>query len=343
LSDLIQEDFPLGHLAMHCVIHIGGMKTGTTSIQRCFHERREDILSRFGFWYPKTFMRPNEPLHRDLSTPGATKSWVEGRKTLRLERRAAIESGAKTAVFSSEFFHVYNAKKVARLLEYLGEFFESFSIVYYARRQDHLLASLHSTEIRSAAGNTDTDPLSAYQRRGHAFFDHLQICDAWAGSFGAENITARIFERQKLVSNDVLTDFASVIGLPLPEKYWTGRFNYSLSLEVLATLIHLNGSAEKDNENLRRAIISGQWAAGDRDIPMILRRKAKKFVLGFEESNAKFFSQYVDPGHAKDFEPDFMRFAMSIPEIPLETIEARIQKARDVVTRRRERQMNNGG
>jgi hypothetical protein len=175
---------------MHCVIHIGGMKTGTTSIQRCFDERREDILSKFRFRYPKTFVRPGQSLHRDLSSPGATRSRVEGRKTLRLERRAAIEAGAKTAVFSSEFFQVYNAEQVVLLRKYLGEFFKSFRVFYYARRQDHLLASLHSTEIRSSGRKTDTDPLSAYSRRGRAFFDHLQICDTWAGAFGAESVTA---------------------------------------------------------------------------------------------------------------------------------------------------------
>ena len=316
---------------MHCVIHIGGMKTGTTSIQRCFDKKRDDILSRFGFWYPRAFVRPDEALHRDLSSPGTTESRAEGRIALRLERRAAKQAGAKTAVFSTEFFQLYNAERVAQLREFLGEFFQSFRIVYYARRQDVLLASLHSTEIRSSGRNTDTDPLSAYKRRGPAFFDHLHICNTWAGAFGAENVTARVFEKQKLAGNDVVTDFASVIGLPLPEKYWKDRFNQSVSLEVLSTLIHLNGTAEKDNENLRHAIIAGDWAIGDRDVPMIARRHARRFVQGFAESNAKFFSRYVDPGHATEFASDFSRFEQSIPEIPVEAIEARIEKARAAV------------
>ena len=318
---------------MRCVIHIGGMKTGTTSIQRCFHKRRDDILSRFGFWYPKAFERPNEFLHRDLSSPGSTKNWPEGRVALRLERRGAIEAGAKTAVFSSEFFQLYDAERVARLRKFLEEFFKSFHIVYYARRQDLLLASLHSTEVRSSGRKTDTDPLSSYRRRGRAFFDHLHICDTWAGGFGAENVTARIFEKARMAGNDVVTDFASVIGLPLPEKYWKNQANSSLSLEALSALIHLNGTDEKDNAALRHAIIAGDWIVGDRDIPMIVRRKAKKFVRDFEESNAAFFSRYVDPKHATAFAPDFSRFAQSIPEIPVEATEARIQKARAAVAR----------
>ena len=318
---------------MHCVIHIGGMKTGTTSIQRCFHKKRDDILSRFGFWYPKTFVRPKEFLHRNLSSPGATGNWPEGRKALRLERRGAIQAGAKTAVFSSEFFQLYDTEKVARLHKYLGEFFKSFRIVYYARRQDLLLASLHSTEVRSSGRKTDTDPLSAYRRRGFAFFDHLHICDTWASAFGAQSVTARVFEKQKMAGNDVVMDFASVIGLPLPEKYWKNRANSSVSLEALSALIHLNATDEKDNEPLRRAIIAGDWTVGDRDIPMIERRKAKKFTRGFDASNAAFFSRYVDPGHATDFAPDFSRFAQSIPEIPVEAIEARIQKARAALAR----------
>jgi hypothetical protein len=307
------------------------MKTGTTSIQRCFHKKRDDILSRFGFWYPKAFERPDESLHRDLSSPGSANSWAQGRQALRLERCAAIEAGAKTAVFSSEFFQLYDEERVARLRKFLEEFFESFHIVYYARRQDLLLASLHSTAVRSSGRMTDTDPLAAYRRRGRTFFDHLHICDTWAGAFGAESVTARVFEKQRMVGNDVVTDFASVIGLPLPEKYWKKRANSSVSLEALSTLIYLNGTDEKDNAALRHAIIAGDWTVGDRDIPMIVRRKAKNFTRGFEESNAAFFSRYVDPGHATAFAHDFSRFAQSIPEIPVEVIEARIQKARAAV------------
>ena len=316
---------------MRCVIHIGSMKTGTTSIQRCFHKKRDDILSQFGFWYPKTFVRPGEFLHRGLSSPGPAKSRAAGRNALRLERREAKKAGAKTAVFSSEFFQLYKADKVARLREFLGEFFDSFHIVYYARRQDLLLASLHSTEIRSNARLTEKDPLSAYGRRGRAFFDHFHICETWAEGFGAESVTARIFEKQKLAGHDVVQDFASVIGLPLPEKYWKNRANSSVSLEVLSTLIHLNGTEEKDNEKLRQAIIAGDWALGDRDVPMILRRHARKFAKVFDESNAMFFSRYVDPGHATGFDSDFRRFAQSIPEVPMDAIEARIRKARAAV------------
>src|SRR5207237_7015968 len=150
-------------------------------------------------------------------------------------------------------------------------------------------------EIRSSARLTETDPLAAYERRGRAFFDHLHICDTWAREFGSESITARIFEKQRMAGNDVVKDFASVIGMPLPEKYWKNQANSSVSLEVLSTLIHLNGTAEKDNEALRRAIIAGDWTTGDRDIPMILRRDARRFARGFEKSNAAFFSRYVDP------------------------------------------------
>ena len=316
---------------MHCVIHIGGMKTGTTSIQRCFYKRHDDLLSRFGFWYPKAFVRPKEFLHRDLSSPGETKGWLRGRKELLLERRLAKEAGAKTAVFSSEFFQIHSAEKVARLHKFLREFFKTFRIVYYARRQDLVLASLHSTEIRSSARITDTDPMSGYARRGRAFFDHLHICDTWAESFGAENVKARIFEKQKLTGHDVVMDFASVIGLPLPEKYWKNRANASLSLESLSALIHLNGTDEKDDKKLRHAIIAGDWVLGDRDIPMIPRREARKFARSFEESNAQFFSRYIDPAHATDFDFDFTRFAQSIPKVPIETIEARIQRARAAV------------
>jgi hypothetical protein len=313
---------------MHCVIHIGGMKTGTTSIQRFCGKRRDDVLAPSGFWYPRAFARANEHLHRDLSSPGQSKGWKASIKAFRLERTAALESGAKVAVFSSEFFQLHNPDKARRLRRFLGEYFDSFRIVYYARRQDLLLAALHSTEVRASGRVTATDPMAVYERRGQDFFDHFHICETWSDAFGEGSVTARIFETDRLVNKDVVSDFASVIGLTLPENHRLKRANGSMSLEATSALIHLNASDERENKPLRRAIITGDWMNGERDIPMMDRKNARKFALGFDACNAKFFTKYVDPAHATAFARGFTRFARAVPAVSADDIQTRIEKAR---------------
>jgi len=117
----------------------------------------------------------------------------------------------------------------------------------------------------------------------------------WAEAFGRENLVSRIFGRDKLFNNDVIDDFASLIGLPVEEDRVRIELNPILSFEAMNALLLLNASRLRGNVELRRAIVqSGMRDPGIR-IPMLSRGEAREFLAKFESSNEELFREYVDP------------------------------------------------
>lgn len=302
-----------------CILHLGSEKTGTSSIQKYFSLHRQALL-REGFWYPKSFTNPAGHVHIRLSAAaldGSLKANGPIAAEFREEFGAARKQGAKVAVFSSEFFHseLRDKGSVERLHAFLANFFDHFKLVYYARRQDQMLASMHSTAIQGG-WTTNRHALSVYESKGHYYFDHAAVCDLWAGEFGRQNLACRVFERDRLTNGDIVDDFSTAIGLPLDAERSNVSANESLSFETMNVLLLLNASRHKDNKELRRKLIAtGRKRDADR-VPMLTRAEADQFLSRFDEVNRRFFSQYVDGALAKGFAPGFGAFPEAVPEPP---------------------------
>ena len=135
-----------------CILHLGAEKTGTSSIQKYLGVHREALLGE-GLWYPESFTNPSGHVHLKLSGAAVDGSLDPSNPqgvAFRAELDRALKRGAKTVVFSSEFFHSELRDKgaVERLKAFLSAYFDRFKLVYYARRQDQMLASMHSTAIQ---------------------------------------------------------------------------------------------------------------------------------------------------------------------------------------------------
>lgn len=302
-----------------CILHLGSEKTGTSSIQKYFGLHRQALLNE-GFWYPKSFTNPAGHVHLRLSDAAADGTLAKNAPLaaeFREELAAARDQGMKAAIFSSEFFHsqLRDKASVERLHRFLSAFFDPIRLVYYARRQDQMLASMHSTAVQGA-WTTETGALSVYETKGHYYFDHAAVCDLWSGEFGRDSLTCRIYERDKLVNGDIVDDFSTVIGLELEEQRSRVSSNESLSLETMWVLLMLNGSRHKDNKELRRKLIAtGKKRNGPR-VPMLTRDQAKQFLSQFAESNRAFFARYIDASMAGGFSSDFERFPEALPQPP---------------------------
>lgn len=306
-----------------CIVHIGSEKTGTTSIQHYFSKNRAGLLNR-GFWYPKSLAYADGRVHRRLSDLGRAISEDDRRLTadeFLSEYDSAAASGAKVAVISSEFLHSMIRKRgsVARIRNFLMPHFDRMQIVYYARRQDYLISSMHSTAIRGGF-TTDHSALPVYDGKGHHYFDHLQVCDLWASGFGAENLICRVYERDKLLNGDIVDDFSAAIGLGIDANRAHIASNKSLSLETMFALLLLNGSVHKGNTELRRRLVAMGSRRGGQHLPLLTKADALQFLERFVESNQAFFAKYVDPSLATDFSTDFSGFPEAIPKISAENI-----------------------
>lgn len=308
-----------------CILHLGSEKTGTSSIQKHFGQSREALLGQ-GYWYPKAFANPAGHVHLLLSN-AAVNGTLERNAAVAAEFRKEYEtvfrkSGAKACVFSSEFFHSELREKAAveRLKHFLSAYFDSFELFYYARRQDQMLASMHSTSVQGG-WTTNRDAMSVYPIKGHYYFDHKAVCDLWASVFGRDTLTCRVYERGKLVNGDVIDDFRTAIGLGLEKGRDAVASNESLSFETMNVLLLLNASRHKDNKELRRRLINIGRRRGGKRIPMLTRAEARDFLAKFLDSNRAFFADYVDPVLARDFAGGFDSFPEKTPPaLPAEEV-----------------------
>ncbi len=306
-----------------CILHLGSEKTGTSSIQKYFGAHRNALLKE-GFWYPRAFTNPGGHVHLRLSTAalaGTLKSDTPDITEFRNEYAQKTKAGAKAAVFSSEFFHseMRDAEAVGRLRTFLVQFFDRFLLIYYARRQDQMLASMHSTAVKGA-WTTDANALSVYESKGHYYFDHFAVCNLWSGQFGRETLICRIYERDKLMEGDIIDDFSNTIGLGIDSNRSRVASNESLTFETISALLLLNGSAHRDNKELRRKLIAiGNKRHGKR-MPMLTRADARNFLGKFDESNRKFFSEYIDPKIGLEFSGDFNSFPEVVPRMTAEAL-----------------------
>ena len=300
-----------------CFLHIGSEKTGTTSIQRYCAQNRDSLLAD-GFWYPNAGAWEGANVHKRLSDAALVGDIPEESDLsieFRDEYKAAAASGATRAIISSEFFHsrFRNEAAISRLKVFLARWFRTVRVVYYARRQDRLAASMHSTGIRGGH-STERSALSVFEKKRQYYFDHLAVCDLWAHVFGSENLICRIYERAKLENGDVIDDFESVVGL----KHNSGRVrehaNESLSLICMSVLLRLNASRHRKNDSLRRKLVATDRERPSIKIPLLTRTQAREFLSQFEDNNRKFFSRYVDSTLATEFEPGFADFPDDVPE-----------------------------
>ena len=303
---------------MLCVLHIGGEKTGTTSLQK-FFGANSDALLRLGFCYPQAFAHPPEYVHRGLSdalASGVIDTDSDLAAPFKSEMDAAAELGVSAVVLSSEFFHsqINQPELVQRTHRYLSQFFDRFRIVFYARRQDHTLASMHSTAVRGG-WSSDRNAMSVYKGKGHYYFDQLAICDNWAGVFGKDALTCRIFERDRLVGEDIIEDFATLIGLNLSPEMKRYRSNELLSIMALDALCLMRKSRHRNNKEFRQKLLNTDRQYKGARIPFLTSGDAARFVAKFEDSNRAFFEKYVDPDYAPCFSDGFDRFPVSIPPV----------------------------
>ncbi len=301
-----------------CILHLGSEKTGTSSIQKFFGARRDEILAD-GFWYPRSFAHPAANVHLRLSRAAIDATLMDGSPAVaefQEEYRVASEAGFKAAIFSSEFFHseMRDAESVARLREFLSRYFDRFKLVYYARRQDQMLASMHSTAVKGA-WTSNPDAMSVYESKGRYYFDHLAVCDLWSGQFGRDNLVCRVYEREKLLKGDVVDDFSAVVGIPLEKYRARASTNESLTLETMWALLLLNASPHKDNKELRRKLIAMGNKRNGKRVPMLTKAQAEEFLGRFEESNRRFFQRYVDPRLGSEFSVNFAAFPEEIPRL----------------------------
>ena len=234
------------------ILHIGVEKTGTTSIQSALAHDRDRLVTR-GILYPRLFGSENHmeiPVHamndeindelRQNELAKADCSLHDYRERL-VERLGSeiAQSDCDTLLLSNEHCHsrLIAPGTLDRLKTLLDQFAPRVEIVVYLRRQDQLAVSLHSTRVKLGGHGPILPPVG--EHGPGPYFNFRSLLRRYSHVFGQDAMRVRLFERDRLVGANVVTDFYHVAGLGLPAPDLP-RANASLSARQNAFLERFN-------------------------------------------------------------------------------------------------------
>ena len=227
---------------MHAIIHIGTVKTGTSSIQSFLYDNRA-LLREQGVLYPQCLCDPDLVHRRRLADHNKLGlhlifGWPgEVEAELREELAAA---GCPRLLISAEILSEY--MKTTQQVQALRAFLTAlgctqFTIAVWLRESGALFASLCSQWLKNGApeyAHLMTPHSGAHLR---SVLDSRALLQRWEEVFGREALTVRLFEPECFVQGDLLCDAAAAFGLQWDERFaLPPRINESLNLPEMEVL-----------------------------------------------------------------------------------------------------------
>jgi hypothetical protein len=325
---------------MKAIIHIGGEKTGSTSIQTFCADNRAALVE-LGILYPRCLGASN---HLRLTAYALEDDAVDDtrraqnidnqeqldafRKQLRADLAKEIASApdVSTLLLSDEHFQsrLLKVSEIRRLSRFVRHFADHVSIVVYLRRQDRVAVSAYSTRLKSDSFKNDV-VFPAFSKPGQLpeYYDYDALLARYAKVFGAENITVRLFEPARFVDGDLVRDFRDACGIPQSETFApVERENESLSEIGMKFFKRFNpreprfihGKINPYRHGLNEAIMKRYGGAG----PIVSRAEAESFYRNFTESNRAVREQYFPDMSDPLFDEDFTAYDRDPPPPPSE-------------------------
>lgn len=224
------------------ILHIGDAKTGTTTLQKCLFDSHETLL-KHGFLYPK----PHTGIMHHGIIPyllgvEETPKWIRNQsqydafKILEVSRKAwesiltQISNNPKcTVILSAE--HLFGFAKSAHFQDALGKIrnlADEIVIVAYVRSPSGRYLSSKQENLKCGKINSPPDGYPIYRTALEPLLKQHNL-----------RVEIQKFDRNFLIGNDIITDFASRYLTPQAMKLLerpNSDLNTSLSPEAMAIL-----------------------------------------------------------------------------------------------------------
>lgn len=299
---------------MHCVIHIGTEKTGTTLIQNWLYENRA-ALSKQRIFLSEALGGRNNRIVSALFT-NQLDDWARAQNITTKKQKDEFFAGFEDRfqgevaeaqrdhdifIITSEHFHsrVRSPNEVTALRDFLLRHFETVRVVCYFREQSDMALSLYSTSLKGDGKRSLKEFLSGVSGSDY-YYNFKEIADNWSGVFGRKNCDFRIYARDRFDGGDVRRDFSLTvpINIDAPDiSLASTSANESLSLVEGIALRKINniipywkgaGGINERNIWLKRLIQSRPRVR----VGKMPREDLQEVWKRFEQTNRDFFKDY---------------------------------------------------
>ena len=193
---------------MKFLIHIGVNKTGTSSLQRAFYERRA-ALSEQGILYPETGLQLSA--HHQLSrvAKGAPPASLGLRDSWLDDLRAEFRDHALCVLSSENFATLRDVRPMADICP-PGD----TRVVVYLRDYARYMVSWYQQAIHSRNIAMSLEDFLDNHRAEFALIVRL-----WREVYGTENVEVRLYDRASLKDRDIVADFCDLIRPGLEDTF----------------------------------------------------------------------------------------------------------------------------
>ncbi len=301
----------------HCILHIGGHKTGSSTIQQIFMENA-DTLAQHGVLYPlcgqttgtqrNLFYQLTRSKRFDAEQP--TWSWL--RKTIKA-------SDCDVLVLSSEIFSTIpaNSRVPRRIHRFFRKLDMTVQVVAYVRPQHELLNSMYSQRLRLL--NSDHHFTRWAPRELHNRLYHYEsLLEPWDRD--ADFFLSVLPYTQATKQKGVLQDFITTCGL---SQHLAGtrvpnlqdHRNLSPGPKTVETFRRLAGSGGRRKyrgklHELRNMILGRSQDLGWNEVPFngVHDRMRARITRRFAKENRRLAQQFFD----RAWKPTFSR-ELSMP------------------------------
>jgi hypothetical protein len=216
------------------IIHVGDMKTGTTSIQAALAARNVPDVG-LSVVYPGGALNHNE-LAQALANPAGTEIRPRIAKLREMIEKAP---DGDICIISAENLCDGSPAVIAKEIDrWLSDLARDVTVIHYVRPHFGYLTSRYIEAVKTgtSVGSFDAWTAMMIEKDMHKAAPRV---DEWRGAMQGRYI-ARAFVRSELVRGDAVADFFTQVLGPLPDQ-WTAPKgnNEALPVEALDALMEL--------------------------------------------------------------------------------------------------------
>ncbi|MBN2286721.1 MAG: hypothetical protein JXI43_09760 [Tissierellales bacterium] len=203
-------------------IHIGLMKTGSSSIQQTLYKNNKILKSEYSINYPISLHHHNMnifPVFKE--NPQEFPDWKrqysvkeamsQQKQCLAIFKRELVENQQDVFVISSELFGFLSEKEISEMKHFCEPYFDEIQVLIYVRHPISFIPSLIKQDILNGF-NPEQLELDSFIEKYKYKVEYQSIIRKYVQVYSSENIIFKNFDSQFFYNGNLMEDFFCQMG-----------------------------------------------------------------------------------------------------------------------------------